>query len=148
MIKKLKLTNDPTMPVPETEPRIDWHYQVLDKAMSVGYLAYAVQRDFLSTPRTFAIVEIDLQVDQKAWLQKTLEAHDQFNYLKAINDLAFEDFDATGFYQFNNSIYEGVNSVLMFGEVLLPIACHKYQLKAHIYHCLDASEALAEFLAR
>lgn len=132
------LTPKPHFPPVETEPSADWHALLQDQnEHQLNFFAYAVKRDFLSTPRTYAI----LRLNGNKQLPVKIKKHETETYLGS-NNLSLQKQDC-GFYQTDSK--PGL-FILLLGEQLLEIKCHDCALVDTIYYSLDASTALSEFV--
>lgn len=133
----MSLTPFSPLPELETEPFTDWSYvcQNSDGESSL-ILVYAAKRDFLSVPKTYAVVEFR---DSE---EIPLELHSMAieEYLPDIEEQTAGVFelDAADDYQI---------ILLLNNTTALEIACASFTLHQEIYHAASSRVALAQYLS-
>lgn len=107
------------------------------------YLAYEKARDFLSTPRAFVILRIEMQKDD--WLE-IRRSPDCFapSILNLGADQNLHEFESTGWFSAENPgssrcfLFKSKKQAIMF-------SCHEIQLEQTLYHCETAQAALIQY---
>lgn len=123
-------------------------------AASQAYLTYECHRDFLSTPRAFAIVTFDCPYPHAIDLDVEGE-YPCFTY-----DNASGLCDQQGFFIIDNSeANDATNTslssnednslfVMLMAQQALEINCQNYRLLDTLYHCVNAQSAFFEFIRK
>lgn len=131
------------LPKLELSPMSDWCvYSHRNNEQQLNYLCYAVERDYLSTPRTFAILSFQGN--------KNCAAHysefERQNYFEqsGIDNSGI----AMGFYQWNKSSNTSELSVilLVLEDEVVEIECESYSVVETLYHWSNSQSALSEFV--
>ena len=123
------------LPQPETEPSSDWAVMATNgsKAQQL-WLAYACQRDFLSVPKTYAIVTFSCEGDYP------IEFH-QMDRIDYLMESQLEQSQAEpGLYELPSE--EGKLLLFIGDETVFEVACDAYRLLDKQYHHSDANGAL------
>ncbi len=127
-------------PTPETEPTFDWTaFSHQNNEHQLNYFIYASKRDFLSTPRSFTVLE--LSNDDTSRVNCTwFEQQDYFEMLQ----ISLQLLDS-GLYQTKDD--SGNNLFLLaIDQNLIEIAADQIHLVKTIYHCADSKAALLSLL--
>jgi hypothetical protein len=126
------------LPIIEAEPLTDWaivSHQINESPLN--YLAYAVKRDFLSTPRTYAILAIKQQQGGPVKIKEFLLEE----YLNN-KQIARQELD-NGFYRID--MQQDV-LLLIINNKLFEMEASDFSHLDTLYYCLDANTALNEYL--
>ena len=129
-------------PKPETAPSADWSALYdHNNEHKLNYFAYAVKRDFLSTPRTYAILELEGSKQEQTNIQ-VFARNDYFT-----NNKIQAHKPQSGFYLLFTEKNELPSKLLLLLEdQLIEINYAHYQLVDTLYYCLDSNTALTEFI--
>ena len=99
-------------------------------------LIYATERDFLSAPKSFAVLELSGE--------SAPEIH-QMNAADYLQQLDPENPLTTGLYRM--TLDESTEILLLLSQQsALEITCQTHQLKTTLYHCADSQQALQQYL--
>ncbi len=130
------------LPAPETEPASDWSLISQQGAnKSSVLLVYAVKRDFLSVPKTYAVVEFCGDV------QFAPELH-QLDAAGYLEELELTDATpAAGVYQLDAGDDYPL-ALFLTQESALEIAYVRLHSHKEIYHCDSALSALKQHLSQ
>jgi len=111
----------------------------------LNYLAYSVKRDFLSTPRTYAVLEFQGSEDfpvifqqyesQRYFMQSEIES-DEFNW----------DELECGFYLLSQDQANAQLMILLLDRMLVEIEFSQCRLVDTLYHHADSKTALTEYI--
>lgn len=133
----------PLYPLPEleTEPFPDWSYvfQNTDSEASL-ILVYAAKRDFLSVPKTYAVVEF------RGSVESPLELHSMARetYLED-TELDIEE-ETAGIFELDAA--EDYQIILLLNNTTaLEIASASFKIHQEIYHAANSRAALAHYLS-
>jgi len=137
----MSLTPFSPLPELETEPFPDWSYvcQNTDGEASL-ILVYAAKRDFLSVPKTYAVIEfrdseeIPLELHSMA-----IEEYQEDTELEIEEETAgIFELDAADDYQI---------ILLLNNTTALEVASASFKIHQEIYHAANSRIALAQYLS-
>jgi hypothetical protein len=129
-----------SLPNIETEPSTDWALVSHQKnELKLNYLAFAVKRDFLSTPRTYAILSLKETPEKQLKTNEFLLADYLDNNAITQAKLSF----TSGFYSSDVNEHD---LFLILDDQLLEFECCAFEHVDTLYYCLDSTKALAEYM--
>ncbi|WP_432470310.1 hypothetical protein [Amphritea sp. HPY] len=137
----MSLTPFYSLPELETEPFPDWSYVCQNtNGQASLLLVYATKRDFLSVPKTYAVVEFR---DSE---EIPLELHSMAieEYLED-TELEIEE-ETAGIFELDAA--DDYQIILLLNNITaLEIACASFTLHQEIYHTANSRVALAQYLS-
>ena len=112
--------------------------------LACSYLVYECHRDFLSVPRSFAIIEfscnsadaVDLNViEEYACFSYSLDAGlcEQLGFFRIENSASINDPDDIHFF-------------MSMSNRAIEVICQRYSFLKTLYHCRDAKSAFYEYI--
>ncbi len=113
------------------------------------YLAYEKARDFLSTPRAFVILRIEMQKDDGLEIRSSADpfAPSEFNASAKTtpsDGQNLPELESTGWFTIDSPgsprcfLFKSKKQAIMF-------SCHEIQLEQTLYHCETAQAALVQY---
>ncbi len=138
---------------PELNPDSDWCvFSHSESERQMNYLTYAIKRDFLSTPRAFAVIRFTGSQQYPVNFQQ-FDSQEYFEILGADNEIEKSQIDKlksaisiSGFYLMQNQFEEDLIIVLL-GKVLLEITYQGFSQVNTLYNYADSCSAFAAFLS-
>ena len=135
------------LPKLEIEPQSDWAYcYQSNNGIGLITLVYASQRDFLSVPKTYQVIE--LVGEESSPLESILLS--RLDYLSEMKGL--DEFEERGIYELlvvrssddSSAEFDLKTLVLLDQNVALEIVYVEKKHHKEIYYCVDAQMALVE----